>query len=639
MPRPPTTRQRSLEPSEVPQAQSSTAKEPLSPVLPDDGEKPVREKLQKTSIDAQAVEDDIDAQEPVKIDEESKEEDAAKSDEVMQESNDHLADPGKIAGLRRKRSAEELEEEGDEDIETAKNGKHVRKKTSADAAFQPPATDAQPAEPAIEPTGEDEDKSDDNSTEEMRSDLPEVGSQAMEDAPEDESSSDDGAVDSVSSTPERKTETMNDAPEAVLSSPKNKRNREQFLNDAVAEDSTEKQPTTTEKEDGAKALIGSEERSHKRQRSDSPSSRPNDTKEIPPITSTLTEAQPKSPPLTQTSESAFAASGFGALAKSTTSGFGALGKASDGKSPFASVAATTTDKRPSIFASTSSEENKTPASPSAFGGALGAKSPFAAVNATNASLGLSAFGSLGGASPFASSGFGSLGGGSKLSSFAGGSGPAITGLSSKPTKPFGAPADDDEEDGEEDGEEDEGSEIKSPGTEEDKKDPRFHEQEGKDSAGALLNGANAHVVATGEEGEDTLFSARAKLFAFVSEEENGKKDWRERGAGILKVNVVVGDESPKARLLMRADGSHRVVLNSPIHKDLKFGNANGEKPTGMTNLFLGTLPGQTQLVSMQLKVYRRSIPPRGKTCLTRTQMKPANAEELWENVHQIQQSL
>ena len=44
------------------------------------------------------------------------------------------------------------------------------------------------------------------------------------------------------------------------------------------------------------------------------------------------------------------------------------------------------------------------------------------------------------------SGFGAIGG-SKLTSFAGGSGPAITGLSSKPAKPFGAAADDRDDDG------------------------------------------------------------------------------------------------------------------------------------------------------------------------------------------------
>jgi Ran-binding protein 3 len=577
------------------------AKEPLSPVLPDDGEKPVREKLQKTSIDAQATEEGINADEPIEDTENTEEDAALKADETMEDANGRLADPSKVAGLRRKRSAEELEEGEDGDPDTSNNGKHVRKKTSADAvadtdaAFKTDATTAQPADTTVE----DEENSEEDISEEMRSDVLEAGSQAMEDAPEDDGSSDEDAdVESGSVTPERQNKTMDDIAEETLSSPKNKRNRAQFLDDdADAEDSSEKQAAATEKEDTTKTS-GAEERSTKRQRSNSPPSKATNIKELPPISSTLSEAKPKSPTLLQTSSSAFAASGFGALASASTSGFGALGKASEGQSPFASAAATSPTKPPSIFASAPSDETKKPASTSTFGSALGAASPFGAVNATNASLG---FSSLGGASTFGGSGFGALSGGSKLTSFAGGSGPVITGLSTKPAKPFGV-AEDDEEENEEDDDEEEAGEIRSPLSEEDKKDPRFHEQEGKNGTDPLLNSTDVYAVSTGEEGEDTVFSARAKLFAFTSEEENAKKDWHERGGGILKVNVSTVGESTKARLLMRADGSHRVVLNSPIHKDLKFGNVDGEKPTGMTNLFLGTLPGQSQLVSMQLRV-------------------------------------
>lgn len=577
------------------------AKEPLSPVLPDDGEKPVREKLQKTSIDAQATEEGINANGPIDDTENIGEDAAVKADETMEDANGRLADPGKVAGLRRKRSAEELEEGEDGDLDTSKNGKHVRKKTSADAVADTDAafkTDATTAEPT-DTTVKDEENSEADISEEMHSDAPEASSQAMEDAPEDDGSSDeDTDVESGSVTPERQNKTMDDIAEETLSSPKNKRNRAQFLDDgADAEDSSEKQAAATEKEDATKTS-DAEERSTKRQRSNSPPSKPTDIKELPPISSTLSEAKPKSPTLLQPSASAFAASGFSALASASTSGFGALGKVSEGKSPFASAAAASSTKPLSIFTSAPSEETKKPASTSTFGSAVGATSPFRAVNATNASLG---FGSLGSAGAFGGSGFGALSGGPKLTSFAGGSGPEITGLSSKPAKPFGV-AEDDEEENEEDDDEEEAGEIKSPLSEEDKKDPRFHEQEGKNGAVPFLNGTNEYAVATGEEGEDTVFSARAKLFAFTSEEENGKKDWHERGAGILKVNVSTVGETTKVRLLMRADGSHRVVLNSPIHKDLKFGDVDGEKPAGMTNLFLGTLPGESQLVSMQLRV-------------------------------------
>ena len=572
MPRPPNTRQRSLEPSEVPPTSSVMAKEPLPTVQADDGEQPVREKLEKTSIDATATEESLYIGE----------DDAAETDEAMDDTNGQLDGPTKATGLSRKRSAEELEQEENDDDDKTKNLKHVRQDTAegsgvdSDVSVDISAADATPEEPTIKPTDEVEvDESDEDS--------------------------------SFIAHDKKKRMVLDGTTEPALSSPKNKRNRAQFLDDAVNEGALNETTTTCQnKETIATSLTSAEERSTKRQRSDSPPNRPLDIISIPPIASTLGEAKPKSP-APETSSSAFAASGFSARAGSSTSGFGALGKASEGKSPFASAAAASPSlsKSPSIFATGStSDEPKTLPPASAFGSVLGAKSPFAAMGATTASLGSSGFGSLlsgGGAFGGGGSGFGVLAGGPKLSSFAGGGGPAITGLSGRAAKPFGAAADedDDEEDEEEEGDV---ADVRSPVSDQGRKDPRFHEQEGMEDAALRLGGANECLVATGEEAEETIFSARAKLFAFISEEEDGKKDWRERGAGILKINVSVDDDDKKARLLMRADGSHRVVLNSPIHKSLKFGNVSGEKPTGMTNLFLGTLPGQSQLVSMQLRV-------------------------------------
>jgi len=79
---------------------------------------------------------------------------------------------------------------------------------------------------------------------------------------------------------------------------------------------------------------------------------------------------------------------------------------------------------------------------------------------------------------------------------------------------------------------------------------------------------------------------------------------------LLKVNVpkVSSDDAgKKARLLMRAEGSQRLVLNTPITRDFKFGTVTGDKPTTASNMFLGTLPGQTELLSMQLKVYSSNL--------------------------------
>jgi len=252
---------------------------------------------------------------------------------------------------------------------------------------------------------------------------------------------------------------------------------------------------------------------------------------------------------------------------------------------------------------------------SAFGGALGKPlSSFAAASSTP-----SAFGGLGSSS----GGFGGLGslGGSKLSSFAssslGSAPPPIIGLSNKPAKPFGAPADEeDEEEGtgaEDEGAEDTESGIKSPESTDGGKDRRFYQQH----------------IDTGEEGEETIFHARAKLYNFVT--IGNKQEWKERGLGVFKLNVTKAskddeetseadadsstedkdeeDEEDKdddagkkqARFVMRADGSHRVILNSRVNKELKVGDPQGAAPKGSYFFFFGSLEGGG-LELLQVKV-------------------------------------
>lgn len=99
-------------------------------------------------------------------------------------------------------------------------------------------------------------------------------------------------------------------------------------------------------------------------------------------------------------------------------------------------------------------------------------------------------------------------------------------------------------------------------------------------------------VDDGEAGESTILSVRAKMF--VHEKEAG---WKERGAGMLKVNVpkscvdfddnnavVPGsfdasgldeeDEESSApkvvRLVMRQDQTHRVILNTAVVPAMTF---------------------------------------------------------------------
>ncbi|KAK6267998.1 hypothetical protein QUC31_012158 [Theobroma cacao] len=72
-------------------------------------------------------------------------------------------------------------------------------------------------------------------------------------------------------------------------------------------------------------------------------------------------------------------------------------------------------------------------------------------------------------------------------------------------------------------------------------------------------------VETGEENEKVVFLADSVLFEFI---DGG---WKERGKGELKVNVsTTGTE--RARLLMRAKGNYRLILNASLYPDMKLTN-------------------------------------------------------------------
>ncbi|EXJ90515.1 hypothetical protein A1O1_03618 [Capronia coronata CBS 617.96] len=289
-----------------------------------------------------------------------------------------------------------------------------------------------------------------------------------------------------------------------------------------------------------------------------------------------------------TSTSAFASSGLSAFASSEKSPFGTVGSTAKSSGGFGGVSG-----GQSAFGSSSA--------------GLGGASPFA----TKPVSGFGSAGGFGSASVFGSggSGFGApkpFGGG--LSSFAG---PAGAASSFGKAKPFGT-ANQDEEEGSEDGGDDE---EKKEGDEDAQQDPRFKQQE----------------VETGEEGEQTIYQCRAKLYHF-------DKEWKERGVGVFKVNIryeskAIGDEadsnsdsedsedeakekeegdveaggqsafSPverRARLIMRTDGVHRVVLNTPVFKDMNVGTSDGKEPSGKTMLFTGLEEGNPSL--FQIKV-------------------------------------
>ncbi|KAK5166861.1 uncharacterized protein LTR77_007590 [Saxophila tyrrhenica] len=297
------------------------------------------------------------------------------------------------------------------------------------------------------------------------------------------------------------------------------------------------------------------------------------------------------PDAPQTSSSAFAASTFGSLAGSTTPGFGAVGKTSGGFGTGGSFAS-----------STKKEESKE--SGSMFGGALGQKSAFSsgppAPESTAFGISASGFGKLGGGGGgFGGTGFSGLGGGGGLTSFASGK-PSSFASTSKPVKAFGEAVEDDEKDleaGEDGDNDDDDAGFKSPLSQEsDKQDERFYRQD----------------LETGEEDEQNEYQCRAKLYQFVHGPDGGK-EWKERGAGVVKLNCTrpgEGEEDAKltARLLMRADGSHRVILNTAVGKELKFGAPGGGKPQGGGLQFLGVVDGVKDPVVLLLKVNAKYAP-------------------------------
>eukprot|EP01006_Ploeotia_vitrea_P065815 TRINITY_DN93860_c0_g1_i1.p1 TRINITY_DN93860_c0_g1~~TRINITY_DN93860_c0_g1_i1.p1 ORF type:complete len:288 (+),score=36.23 TRINITY_DN93860_c0_g1_i1:35-865(+) len=67
-------------------------------------------------------------------------------------------------------------------------------------------------------------------------------------------------------------------------------------------------------------------------------------------------------------------------------------------------------------------------------------------------------------------------------------------------------------------------------------------------------------VETGEENEETLCQQHIKLFMLV--QDGDKSSWKERAAGILKINK--DKEAGSCRLLLRAEGTLKLVLNTSL---------------------------------------------------------------------------
>ena len=67
--------------------------------------------------------------------------------------------------------------------------------------------------------------------------------------------------------------------------------------------------------------------------------------------------------------------------------------------------------------------------------------------------------------------------------------------------------------------------------------------------------------------------------------EDGNRGWKERGTGTFKFNVSA-EEPKKARFVLRADGTHRLLLNAAVTQKLVFGgDSQGAKPKDGRVLF------------------------------------------------------
>ncbi|XP_037463972.1 nuclear pore complex protein NUP50A-like isoform X2 [Triticum dicoccoides] len=98
-------------------------------------------------------------------------------------------------------------------------------------------------------------------------------------------------------------------------------------------------------------------------------------------------------------------------------------------------------------------------------------------------------------------------------------------------------------------------------------------------------------VETGEENEMAVFTADSAMYEYL---DGG---WKERGKGELKLNVPVSG-GERSRLVMRAKGNYRLILNASLYDDMalkdmeKKGvtfacvNSTGDSPTGLTTFAL-----------------------------------------------------
>ncbi|KAM4064743.1 hypothetical protein HRG_004901 [Hirsutella rhossiliensis] len=387
------------------------------------------------------------------------------------------------------------------------------------------------------------------------------------------------------------SDAQNEDLKTKVSSPKKKRAHDQLDGDKEAKDSDSTSIASTDSAKDRASRLEPEKKRHRDEESGDANLKPVQPEAQPAVPHDDGDATARSDKTPETSSSAFATTGFGKLAKGS-SAFAAL-STSHGSS-FGLLAKPTLSSPPSPKSSGALQPETAAVAPKLTFGSNGGVSPFAGL-----SLGSNGFASKTGG------GFASAFSATKpLTTFAAAGGKSLQ--SGKAAKPFGAP-DSDSDDGDDETEEqgetedqvDEPLRATSPDKEaDDKRRTKLHKVE----------------VDDGEAGEATIVSIRAKMFSLDKE-----AGWKERGAGMLKINVPrgcvefdeagapisgsfdasgleaddeAGDESKGhkvARLIMRQDQTHRVILNTVIVPAMQFQQKTSLKYVGiMFTAFEGT---------------------------------------------------
>ncbi|KAJ7962960.1 Nuclear pore complex protein NUP50A [Quillaja saponaria] len=142
------------------------------------------------------------------------------------------------------------------------------------------------------------------------------------------------------------------------------------------------------------------------------------------------------------------------------------------------------------------------------------------------------------------------------------------------------------------------------------------------SEGSGLPTMQEVAVETGEENETVVFTADSVLFEYV---DGG---WKERGKGELKVNVTATG-TDRARLLMRARGNYRLILNASLYPDMKLTNMDKK---GVTFACVNSASeGKDGLSTFALKFKDNSIMEEFRATVVAHKDKTSTAQKTPEN--------